>query len=88
MTYEEAKKWREANISLIGTKDGKGFDITDLFIVPEKESERNSFFRSYLLGKDVNAAILPYVNKKMQVWAVDLDHLREDNVLFYDVLAQ
>lgn len=88
MTYEEAKKWREAKTCLIGTKDEKGFYITDLFIVPEKESDRNSFFKSYLLGKSVNDAILPYINKGMQVWAVDLDHLKEDNVLFYDVLAQ
>lgn len=88
MTYEEAKKWREANLSLIGKKDEKGFDINDLFIVPSNQSDRNKYFESYLFCKDMNVAIMPFINNELQVWAVDLDHLIEDNILFYDVLAK
>lgn len=88
MTYEEAVIWRNDNLTRIGGIDDKGFVVNDLFIVPTSDIDRDKFFRTYLLGTDKDVAIVPYISKDVQVWAVDLDHLKESNILFFDILAR
>ena len=64
----------------------KGFVIGDILIVPSNEKLRNDFFVKYLLHKDANKAISPYINEDMEVWAIDTKHLQDANILFYNKL--
>ena len=61
MKYEEAIKLRNKNLNLIGTTDDKGFIIGEILIVPTNEKLRNDYFAKYLLHKDANKAISPYI---------------------------
>ncbi len=88
MTYNEAVVWRENNLDRIGKVDEKGFIVNDLFIVPATEIDKDAFFRAYLYSRDKDAALSPFIHKDVQVWAVDLVHLRESNILFYDIIAR
>ena len=88
MTYNDAVIWSNNNLDRIGKVDEKGFVVNDLFIVPSSELDRDAFFRAYLFSRDKDAALVPYMYKDVQVWAVDLDHLRENNILFYDIIAR
>lgn len=87
MTYTDAVNWREEHKNLIGTTDEKGFFVSDLFIVPSNSKNRDVFFRSYLLTREMETALIPYINEDVQVWSVDLDKLERHNILFYDILA-
>lgn len=86
MKYEEAIKLRNKNLNLIGTTDDKGFIIGEILIVPSNEKLRNDFFVKYLLHKDANNAITPYLNEDMEVWSIDTKHLQDANILFYNKL--
>lgn len=86
MTYLEAQKWREKNLSRIGSTDEKGFVVDELLIVPSDDDARDAFFKQYIIETDQEIAIKSYVDKDMQVWAVDTRHLQLNNVLFYNIL--
>ena len=88
MTYSDAKKWRQDNLHLIGTTDQKGFVVSDLIIVPAYPKDRDVFFRNYLFAGRGDTAIVPYMNKEVQVLAVDLGRVESHNILFYNILAE
>ena len=88
MTYSEAIQWREKNLHLVGTTDKKGFVVSDLIIVPSNIQDRDVFLRNYLFTSNKNSAILPYKNKEVQVWSIDLGRMETHNILFYNILAE
>ena len=87
MNYSEALEFKEQNANLIGTTTDRGLKIGKLIIVPANENERNKFFSSFLLHYNEDAAILPYTKEPVEVWAIDLEYLNRNNVLFYKKLA-
>lgn len=88
MTYSDAKQWRVEHLHLIGTIDKKGFVVSDLVIVPANDQDRDVYLRTYLYSKNKDNAIIPYMNRDVQVWSVDLERLETHNILFYNVLAE
>lgn len=88
MTYSDAKQWRDEHLHLIGTIDKKGFVVSDLVIVPANDQDREVYLRTYLYSKNKDNAIIPYMNRDVQVWSVDLERLETHNILFYNVLAE
>lgn len=88
MIYSEAIGWKNDNRNLIGTKDEKGFVVSDLVIVPSNPTDREVFLRQYLFSVDKESAILPYINGDVQVWSVDLGRFERYSILFYNVLAK
>lgn len=88
MTYSNAQQWRDEHLNLIGTIDKKGFVVSDLVIVPENPQDRDIFLRNYLFATDKDSAIIPYMNKEVQVWSVDLGRVETHNILFYNILAE
>ncbi len=88
MTYSAAIEWREKNLDLIGTTDKKGFVVSDLIIVPSNVEDRDVFFRNFLFSSYRDTAIVPYMNKEVQVWSVDLGRVETHNILFYNILAE
>ena len=42
---------------------------------------------SYFQTNDENSSILPYMNEPFEVWAIDLEYLTRNNVLFYKKLS-
>ena len=87
MDYSEALEFKKQNTNLIGTTTDRGLKIGKLIIVPANENNRNKFFSSYLLHYNEDTAILPYTNEPVEVWAIDLEYLNRNNVLFYKKLA-
>lgn len=87
MDYSEALEFKEQNANLIGTTTERGLKIGKLIIVPANENNRNKFFSSFLLHYNEDTAILPYINEPVEVWAIDLEYLNRNNVLFYKKLA-
>ena len=88
MTYKEAQEWIESKNHLIGTVNEKGVVYRDLVIVPSDDLERKEFLRSYVLSYCNQEAIIPYINSDLQVWAIDTDLIRTNNILFYSKLAE
>lgn len=86
MDYNNAVKYKEENIKLVGTITDKGLKIGKLIIVPSDEGNREKFFSSYLLSNDEISAIRPFLSMPVEVWAIDLDYLNKNNVLFYKKL--
>lgn len=87
MNYSEALEFKKQNANLVGTTTERGLKIGKLIIVPANEKDRNKFFSSYLLSYNEETAIYPYVNGPVEVWAIDLEYLNRNNVLFYKKLA-
>lgn len=87
MNYSEALEFKVQNAHLVGSITNRGLKIDKLIIVPSNENDRNNFFSSFLLSYNDEAAILPYANGIVEVWAIDLEHLTRNNVLFYKKLA-
>lgn len=87
MNYSEALEYIKANISLLGTTTDRGLKIGKMIIVPADENNRSKFFSSYLISNDEETAILPYSHGLVEVWAIDLEYLNRNNVLFYKKLA-
>ena len=87
MNYSEALEFKKLNGYLIGTTTDRGLKIGKLIIVPENEDDRNKFFSTYLRSNDENVAILPFVNWPVEVWAIDIEYLNRNNVLFYKKLT-
>lgn len=86
MTYKEATALKAEKMNLIGTIDKKGFVINEIIIVPTDESKKNLFMQSYVINRNSEACLLPYINDDVQLWAVDTEYLEKANVLFFDVL--
>lgn len=87
MNYSEAIQFIQNNSQLIGTTTERGLKIGKLIIVPVDEINRNQFFSSYFQTNDENSSILPYMNEPLEVWAIDLEYLTRNNVLFYKKLS-
>lgn len=87
MTYKEALEWMEANKHLVGTETEKGMFIEELVAVPVNPSDRESFLRSYVLNRDSEVSVFPYVGDDMEVWAIDTNRLTPNGVLLFKKLA-
>lgn len=87
MNYQEAIDLKVQKKNLIGTIDEKGFYIDELVIVPKDQTLQQEFWRKYMLSMDAEAAILPYTNESLDVWAIDKHHLQEAGVLFFTSLS-
>lgn len=87
MTYGQAKELREKNLKLIGTIDSQGFTIGELLIVPSNPQSQISFLQKYLITQNADNAISAYIGEDLLVWAVDIQHLLDDNVLFYNDIS-
>lgn len=87
MKYEDALELRKNSLNLIGSIDSKGFKIGEIIIVPADEKERKLFFDSYLFNYDFQAAIMPFTDSEVEVWALDLDYLRKASIVFYNRLG-
>lgn len=88
MTYSDAIKWREDHLQMIGNIDQKGFVVSELIIVPSNTNDRDEFIRNYLFDGHKDTAIVPYMNKDVQVWSVDLGRVETHSILFYNILAE
>lgn len=86
MTYKEATALKAEKMNLIGTIDKKGFVINEIIIVPADEAKKNLFMQNYVINRNSEACLLPFINDDVQLWAVDTEYLEKANVLFYDVL--
>ena len=73
---------------MIGTIDEKGFVVSELLIVPANSHDRDAYLRNYLYYENKDSAIVPYVDKDVQVWSVDLGRLESHNILFYNILVK
>lgn len=88
MKYSEALKWIETHKDIIGSIDEKGgFIVSDLLIVPTNSQNQDTFLRNYLLSRDKESAILPYINDDVEVWSVDLSRIESCNLLSNNKLA-
>ncbi len=83
MTYKEALGLKNNRINLIGQVDEKGFIIGELLILPSDNQLRTKFFQAYLTYRNPELALKPYLNQDLEVWAIDIKHLDEANVLFF-----
>lgn len=86
MTYSEAIEYKNKNADLIGTTD-RGVKVGKLIIVPSDKEEQERFLESYLRICDEEVAIMPFMNDSVEVWAIDIEHLYQNNALFYKRLA-
>ena len=87
MTYKQAKEWIEANKHLIGTETGKGMVIGDLIAVPANASDQGVFLRSYVLSRQWEVSIIPFLNGEMEVWAIDTERITIDSVLLHKTMV-
>lgn len=86
MTYKEALSLKILKSHLIGTIDKKGFTISEIIIVPTEKTKQDSFLQSFVLNRNSEISIMPFINEDVQLWAVDTEYLEKANILFYDVL--
>ena len=82
MTYKAALDWIETNKHLIGTELEKGMYIGDLVAVPVNSKNRESFLRAYVINRNSEVSIIPFIGDEMEVWAIDTN-----GVLLYKRLA-
>lgn len=87
MTYLEALNFIKENADIVGTTTDRGLKIGKLIVVPSDGDNREKFFSSYFQTNDENSSILPYMNEPLEVWAIDLEYLKRNNVLFYKKLS-
>lgn len=84
MDYNEALVVKGKNLNLIGSTNDRGFVISQLIIVPSDSNSRKEFMKLFLQSMDSELAIQPFVKENLEVWAIDLEHLRNANILFYE----
>lgn len=84
MIYSEALELIKRSSHLIGKTNERGFIINELIIVPSDSANRQQYIREYLNTKNAELAISPYVEEDVEVWAIDTEHLKNANVLFYE----
>lgn len=87
MTYKQAKEWIDANKMLIGTETEKGMVIGDLVAVPVNANDQEKFLRSYILSKQWEVSIIPFLDGEMEVWAIDSDRITRDRVLLHKTMV-
>ena len=86
MNYEQAKIVLNKNLHLIGTINEKGFEVSEIIIIPSDLSIRERFINLFLSTRDAVKSIQPFINYDLQVWAIDTKHLFKANVLFYSII--
>lgn len=86
MNYEQAKIVLNKNLHLIGTINEKGFEVSEIIIIPSDLSIRERFMNLFLSTRDAVKSIQPFIDYDLQVWAIDTKHLFKANVLFYKVI--
>lgn len=86
MNYIEAQKSVQNNQHLIGTLNEKGFEVSELIIVPAEQTHRDAFIRLFMMNRDAVRSIQPFKNEDVEVWGIDTKHLFMANVLFYKVI--
>ena len=87
MTYKEARELKTKSMSLIGTKDEKGFIVGDILIVPVDEDKRNDYLLCYINNEDADYCTLPYVDYDLMVISIDKTRLKKENLLVYNVIG-
>lgn len=88
MKYEKAKLVVQNNLHLIGTINEKGFEVSEIIIVPSDATEREQFMRQYLFNRNAQKSIQAFAKSELEVWAIDTKHLFKANILFYSVIEQ
>lgn len=88
MDYSKALSVVQNNKHLIGTINEKGFEVSDIIIVPSNNSLREQFIWLYLSNHDAIKSIKPFINYDVEVWGIDTKHFFNTNVLFYNVIEQ
>lgn len=88
MTYNQAKILVQNSNHLIGTINDRGFEVSDIIIVPSETSLRCQFIRLYMMCHDAGKTIQPFVDSDVEVWGIDTRHLFKANILFYDTIAK
>lgn len=86
MNYQEAQISVQNNQHLKGTLNEKGFEVSDIIIVPSDQIHRDAFIRLFLMNRDAVKSIQPFINYELEVWGIDTKHLFMANVLFYKVI--
>ena len=89
MKYNEALSFCQGKQYLVGTKGDRGEVIGAVVVVPSNANDADEYWRRYILS-DYNAAyaIAPYIGNDMRVLTVDLYHLEENGVLFFDDITE
>jgi len=88
MTYQAALEWIEGNKHLIGTVTEKGMYIGDLVAVPvSSTSDHEAFLKNYVLNRNADFSIMPFIGDDMEVWAIDTKRLTPNGVFLYKRLA-
>ena len=72
MDYNEALVVKGKNLNLIGSTNNQD---------PNSQKE---FMRLFLQSMNSDSAIQPFIKEDLEVWAIDLEHLRNANILFYE----
>lgn len=88
MTFDQAQIVVRNNQHLIGQINEKGFEVSDIIIVPSDNSMRNQFFGLYLTNRNPEVSIRPFINHDLEVWGIDTNHLFNANVLFFNVIER
>ena len=84
MDYNEALVVKGKNLNLIGSTNNQGFAISQLIIIPSDPNSQKEFMRLFLQSMNSDSAIQPFIKEDLEVWAIDLEHLRNANILFYE----
>lgn len=88
MKYEDALKFVEDNQINLDKVDSNGFCYDKIIIVPTNPEQQKLFFQAYMINQDADSAIVPFMQEDVSVWAIDIKHLNEANILFYDNIAK
>lgn len=88
MNYSQAQIAVRNNQHLIGTINEKGFEVSDIIIVPSNPILRDQFIRHFLMSKDAIKSIQHFIDADVEVWGIDTKHLFMANILFYKVIEQ
>lgn len=86
MNYDQAQIVVQNNQHLIGTVNERGFEVSDIIIVPSEPSQREQFIQLYMSNRNAIKSIQPFINNDVQVWGIDTNHLFKANVLFYNII--
>jgi len=85
--FKIIEELKEKNKHLLNTTTDRGFYITEILILPSDAQKRKNFFLQYL-SSNADVALVQYLNEDLVVWAIDVEHLKKANVLFYKELTK
>lgn len=88
MNYDQAQIVVQNNKHLIGSINERGFEVSDIIIVPSDLSLREQFVRLYMSNRDAVKSIQPFIRYDVEVWGIDTNHLFKANVLFFNVIER